>query len=329
MSKIAVIGSGSWGIALAEHIAREGHDVIIWSFTEEEKNDININRKTIYIPELTINERIHCSNSLEEVVTNSEIILHVTPSKFTRNVFNQYKEFVGNKPVILCSKGFDTENLQTLDNIFEEELPGIRLGVLSGPSFAIEVVNKIPTAIILASKDDELLTKVSEIFKTDKMRIYKSYDIKGVEIGGALKNVVAFCCGVIAELGLGTNASSALITRSLSEISRLGVAMGGKKETFYGLSGLGDLILTSTSDESRNRRAGRLIGKGLTINQVREEIGMTIESIDNIEIANKLSKKYNVEMPIVNNVYNIIFEHISPEEVEKKLMTRTPKFENE
>ena len=329
MSKIAVIGSGSWGIALAEHIAREGHDVIIWSFTEEEKNDININRKTIYIPELTINERIHCSNSLEEVVTNSEIILHVTPSKFTRNVFNQYKEFVGNKPVILCSKGFDTENLQTLDNIFEEELPGIRLGVLSGPSFAIEVVNKIPTAIILASKDDELLTKVSEIFKTDKMRIYKSYDIKGVEIGGALKNVVAFCCGVIAELGLGTNASSALITRSLSEISRLGVAMGGKKETFYGLSGLGDLILTSTSDESRNRRAGRLIGKGLTINQVREEIGMTIESIDNIEIANKLSKKYNVEMPIVNSVYDVIFNNKPMTDVSNSLMTRTIKFENE
>ncbi len=329
MEKIAVIGSGSWGIALAEHIAKKGHDVKIWSFTEEEKNNINNNRKTKYIPDIEIEKNIICSNSLEEVVTDSDIILHVTPSKATREVFKQYKAYIKDQPVIICSKGFESSTMKTLDEVLKEELSTVRLGVLGGPSFAKEVAHNIPTAIILASKDDELLTKVSEIFKTDKMRIYKSYDIKGVEIGGALKNVVAFCCGVIAELGLGTNASSALITRSLSEISRLGVAMGGKKETFYGLSGLGDLILTSTSDESRNRRAGRLIGKGLTINQVREEIGMTIESIDNIEIANKLSKKYNVEMPIVNNVYNIIFEHISPEEIEKKLMTRTPKFENE
>lgn len=329
MSKIAVIGSGSWGIALAEHIAREGHDVIIWSFTEEEKNDININKKTVYIPELTINERIHCSNSLEEVVKNAEIILHVTPSKFTRNVFNQYKEFVGNKPVILCSKGFDTENLQTLNNIFEEELPGIRLGVLSGPSFAIEVVNKIPTAIILASKDDELLAEVSKILSSETMRIYKSHDVLGVEIGGALKNIIAFCCGIVAELGLGTNASSAIITRGLAEIARLGVKMGASKDTFYGLSGLGDLILTCSSDESRNRRAGRLIGKGLSIDEIKKEIGMTIESIDNIEIAHRLAEKYNVEMPIVNSVYDVIFNNKPITDVSNSLMTRTIKFENE
>ena len=216
-----------------------------------------------------------------------------------------------------------------MNNIFEEELPGIRLGVLSGPSFAIEVVNKIPTAIILASKDDELLSEISKILSSETMRIYKSHDVLGVEIGGALKNIIAFCCGIVAELGLGTNASSAIITRGLAEIARLGVKMGASKETFYGLSGLGDLILTCSSDESRNRRAGRLIGKGLSIDEIKKEIGMTIESIDNIEIAHRLAEKYNVEMPIVNSVYDVIFNNKPITDVSNSLMTRTIKFENE
>ena len=161
------------------------------------------------------------------------------------------------------------------------------------------------------------------------MRIYKSHDVLGVEIGGALKNIIAFCCGIVAELGLGTNASSAIITRGLAEIARLGVKMGASKDTFYGLSGLGDLILTCSSDESRNRRAGRLIGKGLSIDEIKKEIGMTIESIDNIEIAHRLAEKYNVEMPIVNSVYDVIFNNKPITDVSNSLMTRTIKFENE
>ena len=329
MRKIAVIGSGSWGSALANHIAERGNIVNLWSFSEEEKNDINNNRHIKFLEGVTISQNVTCFIDIEEVVKNSEIILHVTPSKVTREVFKTYKDFVEDKPVLICSKGFEEENLLTLDEVLKEELPNIRIGCLSGPSFATEVANHIPTAIICASEDEGILNTIPEIFSNENMRVYKSKDIKGVEIGGALKNIIAFCAGVCAELGFGTNAQAALITRGLAEIARLGVEMGAKLETFYGLSGLGDLILTCSSDESRNRRAGRLIGKGYTIEEAKKEIGMVIESIDNLRIAKKLSDKFNVEMPIVNTAYDALENNTNPKEAAKKLMTRSLKFEND
>ena len=247
---------------------------------------------------------------------------------FTRNVFNSYKEYIGNKPVIICSKGFEDKTLTTLDQVMKEELPGVRVGTLSGPSYATEVINHIPTAVILASEDEEILEEIPKIMSNEYMRIYKSKDITGVEVGGALKNIIAFCAGICVELQLGTNAQAALLTRGLSEIARLGEKMGADKQTFYGLSGLGDLFLTCSSDESRNRRAGRLIGKGLSVEEAKKEIGMTIESVDNIEIAKKLSEKYGVEMPIVNATYDVLFNGLSPKEACKTLMTRDLKFED-
>ena len=327
--KIAVIGSGSWGLALSNHLAEIGNDVKVWSFTEEEKNLINNEHKCKFIPDMVLDEKVVCSNDLKEVVQEAEYIFHVTPSKFTRNIFKDYKEYVQNKPVIICSKGFENDTLKTLDEVMREELPNVKIGALSGPSYASEVSRHIPTAIIFASKHEEILDDVSELLMNEYMRIYKSKDIIGVEVGGALKNIIAFCAGICAELNFGTNAQSALITRGLAEITRLGLSMGAEKDTFYGLSGLGDLILTCSSDESRNRRAGRLIGKGLSIDKVKEEIGMTIESIDNIEVAKKLAEKYNVEMPIVNAAYNILYNDLKPNDAVNALMQRAKKFENE
>ena len=330
MSKnIAVVGSGSWGMALANHLAEMGNDVKVWSFTEEEKNLINNERKCMFIPDMVLDEKIYCSNDVVEVVKDADYIFHVTPSKVTRNVFKQYKDYVKNKPIVICSKGLENATLKTLDEVMLEELPSAKIAAFSGPSYATEVVKHIPTAIILASKNDDVLDEVSSLLMNEYMRIYKSRDVIGVEVGGALKNIIAFCAGICAELNLGTNAQSALITRGLAEITRLGVKMGADKSTFFGLSGLGDLILTCSSDESRNRRAGRLIGKGKAIEEAKKEIGMTIESVENIEVAKKLAEKYDVEMPIVNAAYDVLYNNLKPQDAVNKLMTRAIKFEKE
>ena len=241
--------------------------------------------------------------------------------------FKQYKQYVGTKPVIICSKGFEKETLETLDEVILEEMPTAKVGALSGPSHAEEVSIAVPTALVIASKHQNILKMVQDAFMSEKMRIYTSNDVKGVELGGALKNIMAFCAGIAAELQLGDNTFAALITRGLTEISRLGVAMGGNHNTFYGLSGLGDLIVTCLSEHSRNRRAGRCIGKGLSVEETREEIGMVVESFDNIEVTYKLSKKYNIEMPIVNTVYDILYNNLEPKEAVKRLMTREKKSE--
>lgn len=327
MKKIAVIGSGSWGVALSMHLASMGHIVKIWSFAEEEANLINKERKCVFLPEITIPENITCYTNFEEALEDTDLIIHVTPSKFVRNILKQYKELVKEQPIVMCAKGFERETLNSLDEIIEEELPNHPYAVLSGPSHAEEVSKQIPTAMVVAAKDEALQEEVRSIFMNEKMRIYTSFDIKGVELGGALKNIIAFCAGIAAELGLGDNSFAALITRGLTEISRLGVKMGGKQDTFYGLTGLGDLIVTCLSEHSRNRRAGKLIGAGKTIEETRQIVGMTIESIDNIEVAYELSKIYNVDMPIVHAVYDVLYNGLDPKEAVTMLMTRDKKSE--
>ncbi len=324
---IAIIGSGSWGVALAVHLASLGHNIKIWSFMEEERDLINNERKCKFLPGLNLSENIQCSTNFEEVIKDSKFILHVTPSKFTRNIFKQYKQYVGNKPIIICSKGFEKETLETLDEVILEEMPEAKVGVLSGPSHAEEVSIAIPTALVIASKHQNILKTIQDAFMSEKMRIYTSNDVKGVELGGALKNIIAFCAGVAAGIGLGDNSFAALITRGLKEISRLGVELGGKEETFYGLSGLGDLIVTCLSEHSRNRKAGMLIGQGKSLEETKKEVGMVIESIDNIEVAYELGKLHNIEMPIVETVYKVLYENLNPQEAVKNLMTRDKKME--
>ena len=327
MKNIAIVGSGSWGVALGIYLAGQGHEVKIWSFSEEERDLINNEKKCKFLPKAVIPDGVYCSNDMKEVLEGTELILHVTPSKFTRNVIQQYKPFIKDQGVVICSKGFEADTLKTLDDVAREELPNTKIGVLSGPSHAEEVSVLIPTALVVASEDKELSDMVVDIFKSDKMRMYTSKDVKGVELGGALKNIIAFCAGVAAGLDLGDNTFAALLTRGLVELSRLGVALGGNKDTFYGLTGLGDLIVTCGSIHSRNRRAGMLIGQGKTIEETRKEVGMTIESIDNIEVAYKLAKIHNIEVPIINTVYRVLYDNLDPREAVTMLMTRDLKEE--
>ena len=325
--KIAIIGSGSWGCALAIHAAKMGHDVKIWSFSQEEADIINQKRKCKFLPMAIMPDNIVCTTNIQEAVENTNLILHVTPSKFFRSTLKQYKDYITTQPVIICSKGFEQETLSTLSKVAEEEIPNVKIGALSGPSHAEEVCIDIPTAIVIASKDEDVQYQVQDALMNESLRVYTSTDVEGVELGGALKNIIAFCAGIIAELNLGDNTFAALITRGLTELSRLGVAMGGEHNTFYGLSGLGDLIVTCLSEHSRNRKAGKCIGRGLSIEETKKEVGMTIESIDNIEVAYELAKKYNIEMPIVNTVYDVLYHNLKPMEAVTKLMTREKKCE--
>lgn len=328
MKNIAIIGSGSWGVALSIHLAQMGHNIKIWSFAQDEADLINNERKCKFLPKAVLPDNVCCSLDFKEVIEGSEIILVVTPSKFTRSTVKQFKKYVTNQQVIVCSKGFEQGTLKTLTEILEEELPNNMIGALSGPSHAEEVSLAIPTAIVIASKYEEVLKNIQSSFMCETMRIYTSHDVKGVELGGALKNIVAFCAGIAAGLNLGDNSFAALATRGLLEITRLGTKMGAQKETFYGLTGLGDLIVTCLSEHSRNRKAGYLIGKGKTLEEAKKEVGMTIESIDNIEVAHELAKKYNVEMPIVEAVYDVLYNNLSPREAVTMLMTREAKSED-
>ncbi|MCI8654305.1 MAG: NAD(P)-dependent glycerol-3-phosphate dehydrogenase [Clostridia bacterium] len=327
MKNIGIIGSGSWGVALAMHLASLGNNIKIWSFMQEEADMINNERKCKFLPNITIPNNIMCTTSYKEAIEGTDFILHVTPSKFTRNILKEYKEYLTNQPVIICSKGFESETLSTLDEIFEQEVPNTKIGILSGPSHAEEVSVLMTTVLVIASKYEEVQQLIQDTFMCETMRIYTSNDVKGVELGGALKNIIAFCAGVASGLGLGDNSFAALITRGLVEISRLGEKLGGEKDTFYGLSGLGDLIVTCLSEHSRNRRAGKLIAQGYTLEETKQQVGMTIESIDNIEVAYKLGKIHNVEMPIVGAVYKVLNREINPQEALQILMTRDKKEE--
>lgn len=327
MKNIAIIGSGSWGVALAIYLAKLGNNIKVWSFEKEEADLINNERKCKFLPNAEIPDNVTCTLNYEEAIKGTDFILHVTPSKFTRNIVKQYKQYVTEQPIIICSKGIEPDTLYTLDEVIEQEIPNIKIGVLSGPSHAEEVCMGVPTVLVAASKHKDLVDLMQNMFMSETMRVYSSEDVKGVEIGGALKNIMAFCAGIAAEIGLGDNSFAALMTRGLTEISRLGVAMGGNKDTFYGLSGLGDLLVTCLSEHSRNRKAGCLIGSGKTIEETKKEVGMTIESIDNIDAAYNLSKKYNVEMPIVNTVYDVLYNELQPQQAVTILMNREKKAE--
>lgn len=328
MKKIAIIGAGSWGSALAIYLAKQGHEVKLWSYNDDERDLINNKRECVFLPGVEIPEGVWASENFEKVLDGAEIILHVTPSKFVRSTMNQYKDLVkDNQYVVMCSKGFEPVSGKTLDEVMEEELPGKKIGILTGPSHAEEVSRDIPTLLVCGSKYDDLKDCIVEAFQSPLMRIYTTEDVKGVELGGALKNIIAFCAGISVGLDLGDNTFAALATRGLVEIARLGVAMGGEEKTFYGLSGLGDLIVTCSSEHSRNRRAGKMIGQGHTIEEARKEIGMVIESVDNIDVAHELARKYNVEMPIVDCVFDVLYNGLDPREAVNILMTRKPREE--
>lgn len=330
MKKIAIIGSGSWGVALAIHLAKLGNEVRIWSFMEEEANLINNEKKCKFLPNIKLPDGIKCFTSYKEVIEDANFILQVTPSKFTRNIVREYSKYISpeKQPIVICSKGIEKETELTLDEVIKQEIPNARVGALSGPSHAEEVSIEIPTVLVIASEDEKLKNEIQETFMNGNMRIYSSSDIKGVELGGALKNIIAFCAGIAAGIGYGDNTFAALITRGLVEIRKLGTALGGDKDTFYGLSGLGDLIVTCLSEHSRNRKAGYLIGQGKSLEETKKEVGMTIESIDNIETAKKICDELKLELPILNAVYDVLYNNLDPRNAVDILMTRTKKEED-
>jgi glycerol-3-phosphate dehydrogenase (NAD(P)+) len=326
VSDIAVIGAGSWGTTLSVLLSNKGYNVSLWVYEEDLAEDIKKTRiNTTYLPEFTIPESIKVSHRIEDVVRGAGYILNVVPTQYTRTVFKDALPYISRDArIISASKGIERGTLLTVSKILKE-LSGHEVAVLSGPSFAREVIKKLPTAVTVAAHDHETGLLLQRIFNTDYFRVYTHNDVLGVELGGAIKNVIAIASGISDGLGLGFNARAALITRGLAEMTRLGVAMGAEEKTFRGLSALGDLVLTCTGPISRNYTVGFKLGQGLKLRDILSKMSMVAEGVSTAETAYELSKKYNVEMPIVTQIYKVINDDKNPSEAVRELMTRALK----
>ncbi len=327
MLKIAVLGSGGWGLALACTCESLGHDVTVWSAFKDEIDTI---RRTgelrAKLPGVYIPKSIHLTEDIS-CASGKDIVLVGIPSKFVRSVCMQAKPYVDRKSIVVStSKGLEDGTLKRMSEILTETFPENTIAVLTGPSHAEEVGRGIPTAVVVASENIEAAKLIQKTFSDNILRLYLNNDVIGCEIGGAVKNVIALCCGVIDGLGLGDNTRAALMTRGLSEITRLGVAMGGKPDTFRGLAGLGDLIVTCTSLHSRNFRAGKLIGQGYTPEKAVQMVG-TVEGYACAAAALQLAKKHGVSMPITEEINKVLFEAMPPESAIDSLMHRPYGFE--
>lgn len=325
---IAVIGSGSWGTAMAVHLAKIGHNVDLWSWKKEESDALisNLENKE-FLPGVKIPENVNFTHDLS-CVKGKDFIVLVSPSQAIRNVVKGMSTYVDNDSIIvILSKGLENGTLKTMSEVVSEELPHSRIVVMSGPSHAEEVAIEIPTANVAASDDIEAAKCVQTEFMNEHFRIYTGNDVLGVELGGAVKNVIALCAGIVDGIGFGDNTKAALMTRGMREISRLGVKMGAKEETFNGLTGIGDLIVTCTSMHSRNRRAGILIGQGYTLDETIEKVHMVVEGVYSTKAVYELAQKYNVDMPIVNEAYNVLYNSKNPKQAVLELMKREKKDE--
>lgn len=331
--KVAVLGAGSWGTALAMVLADKDYEVKIWSIFPDQVDEINKQRTNLaFLKDINLPENIVASGDLAQVVQGAEYIVMSVPSSAVREVSQKLKPLLEDHVLVVnTAKGLEPGSLKRLSEIISEELGGIdeRVVVLSGPSHAEEVAMKMPTAVVVASASEESSKKIQDLFMNDFFRIYVNSDIIGVEVGAAFKNVIALASGITDGLGLGDNTKAALITRGMAEIERIGVAMGGQPATFAGLSGIGDLVVTATSMHSRNRRAGIAIGRGEKIEDIKKEMGMVIEGVRTAETIIELNKKYKVDTPITNHVYKIIYENEDPMETVYELMRRDKKREIE
>ena len=332
--KIAVLGPGSWGTALAQVLSENGHEVKIWGNNPAQIDEINTyHTNRHYLPDLKLPENILGVKALEEAITDADAILFVVPTKAIRAVAKEFAEKATNRPVIIhASKGLEQGSHKRISEILAEEIPTEKrqdIVVLSGPSHAEEVAVHDITTITAASENEESAKYVQELFMNDYFRIYTNNDVIGVETGTALKNIIAIGAGAIAGLGFGDDAKAAIMTRGLAEISRLGVAMGANPLTFIGLSGVGDLIVTCTSVHSRNWRAGNLLGKGHSLDEVLENMGMIVEGVSTTKAARELAAALGVEMPITETIYSVLYEGKAIEQAAKEIMLRDGKEENE
>lgn len=326
---ICTIGSGSWGIALSMLLTDNGHNVTIWSRSPEEVTEINDDHTAKrYLPEIVIPSEIKATSNIEEAIKNSEIIILAVPSTAIRECSKMISSLLDNQIVVNVAKGIEAGTLKRLSKVMEEELPREqRIAVLSGPSHAEEVAGKLPTVVAVSSKDEEVREIVSSAFMNEYFRVYPNSDLIGVEIGGAVKNVIALCAGVSDGLGFGDNAKAGLITRGLAEIIRLGVKMGGKPETFYGLTGIGDLVVTCASRHSRNHRAGELLGQGYSLEETLKKVNMVVEGVNSAKSVLELGKEYSVELPITEQACEVLFNGKEPRIAVLELMKRDKKNE--
>lgn len=330
MAKISVIGAGSWGTALAVLLHNNGHQVTLWSFMESEVTLLRERREqTDKLPGVKISEDIVITGDLEEAIKGKQVVVLAVPSIAIRSTAAKCAAYAEKDQIFVdVAKGIEENTLLTMTQVIQEEIPAVRVAVLSGPSHAEEVGRGIPTTIVVGARDKETAIYLQNIFMSEKFRVYISSDMIGIELGGALKNVVALAAGVADGLGYGDNTKAALITRGITEIARLGVAMGGKYETFCGLTGIGDLIVTCASAHSRNRRAGVLIGQGKSCEEAIKEVKMVVEGVYSAKAAIALGQKYQVSLPIIEKVNEVLFGNLSAADAVKELMLRDKTIEH-
>lgn len=327
--RAAVIGAGSWGTALAALLAKKGHDVALWSFEEDVVRSVNETRTNPYLDGVTLPSGLRATHDIAEVTRDAALVISVSPSQFVGSVMSRAAAHLNPDALLVsASKGIELKTMRRMDEVLSEILPpSVMRGfsVLSGPSFAAEVAREAPTLVVVASRSESASRRVQEVFQTGYFRVYTNSDVVGVELAGALKNVIALAAGVTAGLGFGTNTQAALITRGLAEITRLGLAMGAERATFSGLAGMGDLVLTCTGTLSRNRSVGYRLGKGEKLADILRDMTAVAEGVRTAEAAFDLASRHGVEMPITEQVFRIVHEDLSPSEALRTLMKRDPK----
>lgn len=330
MAKVGVLGAGSWGTALSLLLYNNGHEITVWSIDKKEVEMLQTEREhKSKLPGVKLPQNICITNDLQKGMEDKDFLVLAVPSIFTRSTAKSMKQYI--KPgqiVVNVAKGIEEDTLMTLSEQLEEELPEADIAVLSGPSHAEEVGKCLPTMCVVGAKTRKTAEYLQHAFMNAYFRVYVSPDILGIEIGGSLKNVIALAAGIADGLGYGDNTKAALITRGIAEIARLGVKMGGKSETFYGLTGIGDLIVTCASTHSRNRRAGYLMGQGMTMKEAMDEVQMVVEGVYSAKAGLALAQKYNESMPIIEQINRVLFDDKDPAEAVKELMLRDARCEN-
>ena len=330
MKTIGVLGAGTWGMALARMLSVSGHQVTVWSAIGKEIEDLSASRQHPNLPGMVIPESILFTDDMELVCSKKDILLFAVPSVFVRATARKAAPYIPDGQIIVdVAKGVEADTLLTMTQVIGDELknPTVKLVALSGPTHAEEVAKDLPTTIVSACEDLDAARQVQEVFSNTCMRVYTNDDVKGVELCGALKNVIALAAGIAAGLGYGDNTKAALITRGMAEIARLGMAMGCKEQTFGGLAGIGDLIVTATSMHSRNNRCGMLLGQGKTPEEATKQVGMVVEGLNALPAAVRLKEEYQVEMPIVEAINALVSGTITPKDTVRMLMDRDQKHE--
>jgi len=330
MKKIGIIGAGSWGIALASLLSKNGHTITVYSAIYDEITMLSEkHEQTEKLPGVILPDTVDYTNDLSVVCADKDLLIMAVPSPYVRETAAKMMNHVSMGQIIVdVAKGIEEKTCLTLSQIISQEIPQAKVAVLSGPSHAEEVGHGMPTIVVISAKEREIAEYIRDIFMNEVFRVYTSPDMMGVELGGSLKNVLALAAGVADGMGYGDNLKAAIITRGIVELTRLGTAAGGQAETFHGLTGIGDLIVTCSSKHSRNRKAGMLIGQGMTMKEAMTEVKMVVEGVYSAKAAMQLAKKYNIEVPIIEAVNEVLFNDKSAKEALTELMVRDPKPEN-